>query len=152
MIHDVYKDNINFARSKLIRQKNPQQIFLRCGFLYLFDCYALRKISRFIDIASALDRREIGYKLERNDIERGHIFRQSTRHLYGDIRKLACVLSAVLTDERRNICATALDLTDIAEGLFKEIGLSCNGEHGSSRLDKRYRAVLEFAGGVCLRT
>ena len=37
------------------------------------------------------------------------------------IRKLACVL-AVLTDERRNICATALNLADIAEGLFKEIG------------------------------
>ena len=36
MIHDVYKDNINFVRSKLIRQKNPQQIFLRCGFFRLF--------------------------------------------------------------------------------------------------------------------
>jgi len=45
---------------------------------------------------------------------------RSTRHLYGDIRKLACVL-AVLTDERRNICAAALDLADIAAGLFKKV-------------------------------
>ena len=116
-------------------------------FLSLFHGHALGKIAGLIDVAAAQDRHIVGKELQRHDelqrheqvvvvIQPHHIIRHTLRH-YGILRR-----------EEQDLCAPALGLLGVGDGLFVDLLLGRQRDDRHPLGDEADGAVLELSGGV----
>ncbi len=114
-----------------------------------FHCNTFGEVSGLVHIEAFSDADIVGHKLEGDDGEAVCEMRVCAGNVDCEISR---VFDTVVTvgSEAHEVGSAALDFYHVADGFFKEIGLSEGADDEGAFLHEADGAVLELAGGISL--
>ena len=112
-------------------------------------CNTLCEISRFIHVQTLGNRHIVAQQLQRNYSQTADKVLVYFRHTDCEVHLILGFILSV-SSQPHQICATALALQHIADGLFIQFTLGQHTDDQRSPLDKADCAVLQLARSVCL--